>query len=48
MARARIDVLALADFHHLPKVHYDDAVGDMAHDGEIVGDEDIGQPMLAL
>ena len=31
-----------------PEVHHRDAVGDVAHDGEVVGDEQVREPELAL
>ncbi|EAQ14544.1 hypothetical protein RB2654_17781 [Rhodobacterales bacterium HTCC2654] len=40
MCFARLDDLARLHHHH--------PVGDRAHDGQVMGDEDIGQPMLGL
>ncbi len=43
--RGRVSVGQLGD---LPEVHHGDPVGDVAHDAQVVRDEDVGQPELRL
>src|SRR4051812_25304718 len=43
-----VQVVAVREFHDLAQVHHGHAVAHVAHDGEIVGDEDDRQPELAL
>ena len=40
--------VAVADLHDAPEVHHRDAVGDVPHHREVVRDEDVGQPEVAL
>ena len=40
--------VGLSQFHVLTHVHDGDAIGDMAHDAQVVGDEEIGQTKLPL
>ena len=43
-----IDLVGVGQLDHLAEVHDGDAVGDMAHDQQIVGDEQIGQAEFFL
>src|SRR5439155_3400447 len=43
-----VDGVAGADLHDLPQVHDGHPVGDVAHDREVVGDEEVGQPEAVL
>ena len=42
------ELIGLRQLHDLAQVHDGDAVADVAHDREVVGDEDDRQPQLAL
>ena len=48
MHRRLVDLLACSDFHHLAEVHHRHAVGDVTHDREVVGDEEVREPELLL
>ena len=48
MGRTRVDVVLVPDLDHATEVHHGHAVGDVPHDREIVGDEDVGQAQLVL
>src|SRR4051794_18902305 len=48
MRRLLVDRLLRADLDDLPEVHHGDAVRDVTDDGEIVRDEDVRQPEVAL
>jgi hypothetical protein len=48
MRRPRKQVLRLGQLHDLPEIHHGDAVADVSHDREIVGDEQIAEPELLL
>ena len=43
-----VDLVLRPDLDDLAEVHHGDAVGDVAHDREIVRDEDVRQPEVAL
>ena len=47
MRRAEDDV-GRADLHQAPEVHHPDAIGDVAHDPQVVRDEDVGEVAVAL
>ena len=42
------DLFCRSDFHDLSKIHNSDAIGDMLNDGEIVGDKDDANSLLAV
>ena len=42
-----VERLAVGDLHDLAEVHHRDAVGDVADDGQVVGDEEVGEAELA-
>ena len=44
----RVQLLGRADLHQLAEVHHGDDVGDVAHDGQVVGDEQVRQVELVL
>src|SRR6187431_1015859 len=46
--RPLVDAFRLADLHNLPFEHYGDAIGDVADNGKIVCDEDVGQAEFFL
>ena len=48
MTRAGIEGALGGDFDELAEIHHSDAVADMLHDREVVGDEQIGEPETAL
>ncbi len=48
MQRRTVDLLRVGDLHDPAEVHHSDPVGDVAHDGQVVRDEDVGQPELVL
>jgi len=48
MLRVRDDLLGVADLDDPPEVHHGDAVTDHPGEGEVVGDEDVGDPELLL
>ncbi len=48
MKRVDIEAVGRGDFDDLAEVHHRDPVRDVADDGEIVRDEEVGQPELAL
>ena len=48
MERLLVEVDAVAELHDLAEVHDRDAVTDVAHDGEVVGDEEVRQLELVL
>ena len=35
-------------FHHIAEIHYENAVGDVLYDRQVVRDKDVGQPQLVL
>ena len=41
--RLRVELLRRRDLHQLAEVHHRDAVGDVPHDAQVVGDEQVGQ-----
>ena len=43
-----VEVVAGADFDDFAEVHDGDAVGDVPHDGQVVGDEQVGEVEFAL
>jgi hypothetical protein len=43
-----VELLGRGDLHDLSDVHHGDPVRDVAHDGQVVGDEYVGQPELLL
>jgi hypothetical protein len=43
-----IDVVTGADLDQLAEVHDADAIGKVAHDREVVGDHDVGEPVAGL
>ena len=43
MQRILVELVAGRDLDNAPEVHHGDAVADVAHDGKIVGDEDVGE-----
>ena len=43
-----VDLLVVADLDDAPEVHHRDAVGDVAHHRQVVGDEDVGELELLL
>src|SRR4051812_11325242 len=46
--RAVVDLALVSDLHDLAEVHDRDAVGDVAHEREVVSDEKVGQAEVAL
>ena len=48
MERPLVDFLRLPDLHKLPQVHDADLIRDIAHHGEIMGDEKVGTAALLL
>ena len=46
--RPREELVGRRDLDDAPEVHHGDAVGDVADDGEVVGDEDVGEVELLL
>ena len=46
--RLVVEELSGPDLHHLAEVHHGDHVGDVAHDRQVVGDEQIRQPESGL
>ena len=48
LARMAVDVVGVRDLDDLPFAHHHDLVGDVLDDGEIVRDEDVGEPELVL
>ena len=48
MERPLGDVVGRTQFHELAEIHDGDAVADVAHHAEVVGDEQIGESELAL
>ena len=48
MQRVVVDLVGLGQLHHLAQVHHGDAVGDVAHHQQVVGDEEVGQAQLLL
>ena len=48
MQRTREHLRNRALLHDLARVHHDDAVGDLGHQRQAVGDEDHCEPALAL
>ena len=41
-------LLVVRELDDVAEIHHRDAVGDVADDGEVVGDEEVGQPELVL
>ena len=48
VGRALVDLLLVAGLHDLAEVHDRDAVTDVSHDRQVMGDEDVGEPELVL
>ena len=48
MQRTLVDLGSVGQLHHLAQIHDGDAVGDMAHHQQVVGNEQIGQAQLIL
>ncbi len=48
MPRPRADLLGRAELDQLAEVHHADPVADVGDRGEVVGDEQVGEPELAL
>jgi hypothetical protein len=48
MHRSRIDLLGWTDFHQLAQVHHADSGGHVAHNGQVMGDEHVGQVVFTL
>ena len=46
--RPRIDLIGEAQFDDVAELHHRDTVGDVAHDREVVRNEELGQPKLLL
>ena len=44
----REELLGRRDLDDLADIHHGHAIADMLHDGEVVGDEEIGQPEVVL
>src|ERR1044072_5566634 len=42
------DILPRAKFDEATEIHHRDALADMRHHGEVMGDEDISEPEIAL
>ena len=43
-----VDFIRTRQLHHLAQVHHGDAIGNMAHHQQIVGNEQVGQIQLIL
>ena len=48
VARAREETPPVANFNNLTEIHHRNPIGDVAHHGEIVGDEQIGDAKFLL
>ena len=48
MARREVHRVGVGELDQLAGVEDGDAVGDVAHDGQVVGDEQVGDSQLAL
>jgi len=48
MRRVLVDLLARPDLDDLPEVHHGHAVRDVADDGQVVRDEEVREPEIAL
>ena len=48
LARIAVDVVGIRDLDDLALVHHHHLVGDVLHDGQVVRDEDVGEPELGL
>ena len=48
MQRPLGDLPGRAELDELAEIHHRDALADMRHHREIMGDEDVGQPEIAL
>ena len=48
MLRGPADLPRIADLHDASEVHHQDPLAEMLHHGEVVGDEQIGQPAVML
>src|SRR5215210_8108669 len=48
MAGLGVERLPVGDLYYLAEVHYGDPVRDVLDDGEVVGDEDVGEVELFL
>ena len=46
--RRAVDLVPRADLDDLAEIHHGDAIGDVADDGQVVGDEQVGEPELVL
>jgi len=48
VARVSVDLVDVGQLRHHAQVHDPDPVADVLHDGQVVGDEQVGQPQLLL
>jgi hypothetical protein len=48
MRRLAVEGLGIRRLHDAAEIHYRDAIGDVFHDGEVVGDEQVSQAALTL
>ena len=48
MQRILVQLVAARQLHQLAQVHHRDAIADVADDGEVVGDEEVGEAELLL
>src|SRR5829696_1289732 len=48
MQRVRVEFVAVSQFDQLAEVHHPDAVADVFDDGEVMGDEKVGQTPVSL
>ena len=48
MLRVHVQLVAVGELDGLAEVHHHHPVGDVAHDVEVVGDEDVREPELFL
>ena len=48
MERLRVELARAGELHDPAEVHHRDPVADVAHDRQVVGDEQVGQPESVL
>lgn len=48
MQRGGIDLSLVADLHDPAEIHHSHTIGDVPHDGEVMGDEEEGETLLLL
>ena len=46
--RVMVDQLRGPNFNDVTEIHHSNAVGDVAHHGQVVGDEDVGEAEFVL